>query len=229
MNMHFKLGLYEHQSASAIDGLINILSANDHLLSEGNPSNIEKIKITSYEPAFSIIGDPAKLTPTTRQSADHSMVYIIATLLRKAFDKHEFIQKEHTTEELWKYLMLLPHDYSQFAIFNETTRELMSKIEFQHGGPEYDAKYPEGIPTSVSITSKSGEVYESGLVEFPGGHARNETVSVTNILQHKFKRLGKLSLEKEELVQFVMKLESLEDMDNEQLLSLYECNIKLAD
>jgi 2-methylcitrate dehydratase len=67
MGMHFKLGLYEHQSASAIDGLINLISKNKNkILASGDPSNIEKIKITSYEPAFGIIGDPAKKNPTTR-------------------------------------------------------------------------------------------------------------------------------------------------------------------
>jgi 2-methylcitrate dehydratase len=54
-------------------------------LKDGNPDNIKNIKIVAYEPAFGIIGDPAKRNPTTRQSADHSMVYIIATILRKAF------------------------------------------------------------------------------------------------------------------------------------------------
>ena len=86
MGMHFKLGLYEHQSASAIDGVISLISRNlDKILDGGNSDNISKIKITSYEPAFSIIGDPAKRNPTTRQSADHSMVYIISSILRKAF------------------------------------------------------------------------------------------------------------------------------------------------
>ena len=92
MNMHFKLGLYEHQSASAIDGLINMISNNyKEILDNGNTDNIQKIKITSYEPAFGIIGDPAKRNPTTRQSADHSMVYIISSILRKAFEKHDNI------------------------------------------------------------------------------------------------------------------------------------------
>jgi len=45
---------------------------------------VKRIEITAYEPAYGIIGDPAKLNPTTRQSADHSMAYIISTLLRKA-------------------------------------------------------------------------------------------------------------------------------------------------
>jgi hypothetical protein len=66
------------------------------------------------------------------------MVYIIATILRKAIDKYHNIEKEHSIEDLWKYLMLLPSDYSYFAIFNEVTRKLMSRIEFIHGGPEFD-------------------------------------------------------------------------------------------
>jgi hypothetical protein len=32
----------------------------------------------------------------------------------------------------------------------------MSKIEFSHGGVEYDSKYPEGIPTSMQVFTKSG-------------------------------------------------------------------------
>jgi 2-methylcitrate dehydratase len=43
MNMHFKLGLYEHQSAGAIDGLIGILSAHPELIAEGDVENIKKI------------------------------------------------------------------------------------------------------------------------------------------------------------------------------------------
>jgi hypothetical protein len=39
-----------------------------------------------FQPAFGIIGDPAKRDPHTRQSADHSMVYIVSTLMRKAFE-----------------------------------------------------------------------------------------------------------------------------------------------
>ena len=45
-------------------------------MTDRNPDTIERIRITAYEPAFGIIGDPAKRNPKTRQSADHSMVYI---------------------------------------------------------------------------------------------------------------------------------------------------------
>jgi len=230
MQMHFKLGLYEHQSASAIDGLINMVATHtDAILDGGNSDNISKIKITSYEPAYGIIGDPAKRNPLTRQSADHSMVYILSSVLRKAFEKVDNISAEHSIDDLWKYLMLLPQDYSKDALFNEVTRKLMTKIEFEHGGAEYDSQYPKGIPTSISIETGKGESFDSGLVLFPGGHSANQTVSLQSILKHKFIRLGSLALEKDELVSFVSNLENIQDLSNEQLKDIYDCNIKYSD
>lgn len=104
----------------------------------------------------------------------------------------------------------------------------MSKIEFEHGGKEYDDLYPKGIPTSMTITTKDNQQLDSGLVLFPGGHAANETVSLTEILQHKFIRLGQLALDKDELYAFVMQLENIGELNNEQLQSIYECTIKFA-
>jgi len=92
--------------------------------------------------------------------------------------------------------MLTPLDYSKEALTNATTRALMEKIEFKHGGKEYDDKYPEGIPTSLELKTKDGKVLDSGLVMFPGGHARCESISAKEVLHHKFKVLGKLALGK---------------------------------
>ncbi|HUE69464.1 MAG TPA: MmgE/PrpD family protein [Pirellulaceae bacterium] len=204
MGMHFKLGLYEHQSAGAIAGLIDLLEKHPELLTD--ESTIDRIRITIYEPAYSIIGDPHKRNPTTRQSADHSMVYIIATLLRKA------IQLKQAG---WKELMLVPADYDDAALFDPLTRRLMERIEFVHGGAEYDAKYPDGIPTTVEIsrsrlpdgTSASPQVsassgparqagpsLSSGLVMYPAGHARNTSGNLDDLLAHKFRMLASLGV-----------------------------------
>jgi len=79
--------------------------------------------------------------------------------------------------------MLSPYDYGADALFNPVTRKLMEKVSFEHGGKEYDEKYPEGIPTSILIKTKNSEnVLDSGLVMFPGGHARNTTVSLYDAL-----------------------------------------------
>jgi 2-methylcitrate dehydratase len=196
-------------------------------LAGGNSDNIDKIRITAYEPAFGIIGDPAKRNPTTRQSADHSMVYIISTLLRKAFRKVDKIKEEaKDREDLWKALMLTPLDYGKLAINDEVTRSLMSKIEFVHGGPEYDSKYPEGIPTSVQVTLKDGTELDSGFVMFPGGHARCDSISYKEVLQHKFAVLGKLALNKQEMVRFMINLANIQEMSNEELVDIYDCTLR---
>jgi len=43
--------------------------------------------------------------------------------------------------------MLEPNDYSQKAITNKRTQAIMDKVAFEHGGPEFDKRYPLGIPT----------------------------------------------------------------------------------
>jgi len=42
------------------------LILENNFVEHGKSEDITKIKITAYEPAFGIIGDPAKKTPTTR-------------------------------------------------------------------------------------------------------------------------------------------------------------------
>jgi 2-methylcitrate dehydratase len=194
MGMHFKLGLYEHQSAGALQGLMNLLQKHPHLLEDQSGDCISKIIVRAYEPAFGIIGDPAKRDPRTRQSADHSMLYLVCTMLRKALE----IRAVRKNAPLgWKELMLLPHDFTARAIQDPLTRSLMSRMTFEHGGPDYDAKYPDGIPTSIVITDESGTAYDSGLIMYPGGHARNhlgpDKVDLQEILRHKFHQLGLLA------------------------------------
>jgi 2-methylcitrate dehydratase len=190
MGMHFKLGLYEHQSAGALQGLIDLLNKRPQLLDDQSGDAIAKIVVRAYEPAFGIIGDPHKRDPHTRQSADHSMLYIVCTKLRKALEMRAAGFKKSFG---FKELMLTPYDYDKHAIHNELTRALMNKMSFEWGGAEYDAKYPDGIPTSMVITDEEGEVFDSGLVMYPGGHARNTTADLKDILAHKWDLMGKLA------------------------------------
>jgi 2-methylcitrate dehydratase len=214
MSMHFKLGLYEHQSAGAIQALLDLLHKNPGLMEKSDGSRIKSIKIVAYEPAYGIIGDPAKRDPRTRQSADHSMVYIIATLLRKAL--------QHKTCD-WAKLMLSPYDYNNDAIFDTLTRKLMDKFSFEHGGKDYDDKYPEGIPTSMVITDDVGAKHDSGLVMFPTGHALNTTADLKALLRHKFNLLGSLAVS--EPGELVKRFENLERKSAEEIGSLHDFEI----
>ena len=224
MGMHFKLGLYEHQSAGALQGMIDLMRKHPEILEK--PETIKSIKIVAYEPAFGIIGDPAKRDPKTRQSADHSMVYIVGTLLRKAVEKAAEMKTGRIADgndAMWKTLFLAPHDYDPAAIANTVTRAYMEKMAFEHGGPEYDRNYPDGIPTSVVITTADGRSLDSGFVMYPSGHARNTTADLKGILANKFDRLGKLAMDDPKPL--VEKLDALEKLDAKQLASLYDFRI----
>jgi 2-methylcitrate dehydratase len=210
MGMHFKLGLYEHQSAAAIQAMITLLQKSPGLLDDPGGGKIAGIRIVAYEPAYGIIGDPAKRDPKTRQSADHSMVYIIATLLRKALEKKR---------AGWTQLMLEPADYSPEAIRNPRTRALMEKITFAHGGPDYDRRYPDGIPTSVVIEDSDGKTHDSGLVMYPAGHARNTEAPLEDILEHKFALLGALAFDDPAPV--IDRFERLADLTSDEVRSLH--------
>jgi 2-methylcitrate dehydratase len=187
MGMHFKLGLYEHQSAGAIQGLIDLMATEPTLLDDAD--ELLDMRILIYEPAFSIIGDPAKRDPRTRQSADHSMLYIVATLLRKAFDAK---RTGWDGQDGWRRLMLAPADYSEdeSALFHPLTRRIMQQIDFRHGGPDFDRRYPDGIPTTVELSHAKLGPLSSGLVMYPQGHARADSTNLAALLDHKCRLLA---------------------------------------
>merc|ERR1712066_1115915 len=111
--MHFKLGLYEHQSAGALEGAIRAVVENPKLASGGLDA-IKGINIVAYEPAFGIIGDPAKKDPKSRQSADHSMAFIVSRILVKAIKEGRV---PATMDAAWMELMLSPYDYGADALY----------------------------------------------------------------------------------------------------------------
>ena len=65
----------------------------------------------------------------------------------------------------------------------------MQQIDFRHGGPEFDRKYPDGIPTTVEIGHAELGPLTSGLVMYPQGHARANADSLGRLLDHKFRLL----------------------------------------
>ncbi|HEX3997573.1 MAG TPA: MmgE/PrpD family protein [Pirellulales bacterium] len=213
MGMHFKLGLYEHQSAGAIQGLIDLLAAYPALMAD--PDQLRAIEVTIYEPAFHIIADPAKRNPTTRQSADHSLFYIIATLLRKAIG-----QKRSG----WRELMLLPDDYGDEALRHPQTRRFIERMELRHGGSSFDEKYPDGIPTTLAIDHATLGHLSSGLVMYPEGHARAKTGQLDSLLDHKFQALAAPAVS--DVAALERRFTNLGDRSPEEIAALYDFEIR---
>merc|ERR1711862_100520 len=217
--MHFKLGLYEHQSAGALEGALSALVNNPELVAGGIDA-IEGINIVAYEPAFGIIGDPAKKDPKTRQSADHSMAFIVSRILVRAMKSGKV---PSSMDAAWMELMLSPYDYGKDALYDAQTRAMMQKITFTHGGPEFDARYPDGIPTQIDITTKGGETLSSGMVMYPSGHARNTSAALDTILQHKNRMLGDVVFKDRSTVDsFVQRLVDMKTASPAEVGKLYE-------
>merc|ERR1712094_72002 len=123
------------------------------------------------------------------------MVFIVSRMLQRAINHAKTSGVPSANDDAWKAWMLSPYDYGKEAVFDPDTRKWMAKIEFSHGGKEYDDKYPEGIPTSLKMEFDDGSVLDSGLVMFPSGHALNTTADLMSILAHKNQLLGGLALE----------------------------------
>jgi 2-methylcitrate dehydratase len=221
MGMHFKLGLYEHQSAGAIQGVIDLIATEPRLLDD--PGQLLDMRILIYEPAFGIIGDPAKRDPQTRQSADHSMLYIVATLLRKAYEAR---RGGWDGQNGWQQLMLSPADYAEdeTALFHPLTRRIMQQIDFRHGGPDYDRRYPDGIPTSVELSHAKLGPLASGLVMYPQGHARADSTHLAQLLAHKFRLLAGSAVENVDSL--IERFSNLAQKSPQQIADLYDFEIR---
>ncbi|MBS1709177.1 MAG: MmgE/PrpD family protein [Armatimonadetes bacterium] len=237
MGMHFKLGLYEHQSAGALQAVVDLVANRPDAFAEGA---IKGITIRAYEPAFGIIGDPAKRDPKTRQSADHSMVFIVSRLVRRAVEHRAHLgasafadwaqgASAGSHDAVWQELMLMPADYGKEALFEPATRDLMSLISFEHGGPDYDAKYPDGIPTSLVVELADGETWDSGLVMYPAGHARNTDADLHAILATKAEKLGAIAFaDPATRHEVVSRFEGLADLDAYALAGLYDFELNVT-
>lgn len=218
MSMHFKLGLYEHQSAGAIQALIQLVSRHGEMLA--SVDSISSIRVRIYQPAFGIIADPAKRHPETRQSADHSLYFIVASVLKKAVLKKAAMQKC----DRWEDLMLLPADYSDAAIHDPLIRRIMQRIELEHGGAAYDQLYPEGIPTSVQISHETLGELDSGLIMFPAGHAKNTSHPLEPLLDHKVSLLAGEAVE--DFAQWRRKMTGLLDKSVQDVAAMCDFQIR---
>ncbi|MFO0971925.1 MAG: MmgE/PrpD family protein [Phycisphaerae bacterium] len=156
----------EYHAQSAIDAALQL---RKEIRAAGQTADdIERIEIQSFEAAVSIIGsEPEKWRPTSRETADHSMGYMVCAALydgdvtKKTFDPKRFTEP--------KVLALLDRT---------TIRE----------SAELNAGYPKGIPNRLIITLRGGKRLEK-RVDFPRGHAGNPMTDAE--VEHKFATLAR--------------------------------------
>jgi 2-methylcitrate dehydratase len=113
---------------------------------------IAAIVVRTYWFAWSEIGsEPAKWEPTTRETADHSIPYLVsAALLDGKVD---------------------PSTFTHARIFDPQLRSLIRKVEVIYD-KELDKLQPHSNPCRLEITLNSGEK-KSSSVDYPKGHIKN--------------------------------------------------------
>ncbi len=125
------------------------------------PDEIASVHVEAYEATYrETASDPSRWEPTTRETADHSLPYVMVFALRhgevglEAFESDEF---------------LLPE-----------VRDLMSRFTAELS-EELDARWPAEICLNATLTDTSGNEHRIEIVN-PKGHSKNpmddEDVSV---------------------------------------------------
>ncbi|MGH2405447.1 MAG: MmgE/PrpD family protein [bacterium] len=129
---------------------------------------IERISVRTFKVAVEIIGDePEKWAPTTRETADHSMPYLVAAALLDG--------------------VITERQFTPDRIASADIRSLMARTQVVEQA-DLTAAYPAGIPTVLEITETGGRVH-SARMDFPPGHSRNPLTDEQ--VSEKFTRLAR--------------------------------------
>ena len=162
LSTHVKYFPAEHHAQSAIEAALELRGR----LGE-NLSSIKSITIECFSVATAIIGsEPEKWKPTTRETADHSMPYLVAAAL---------LDGNITLSQ-----------YERRRFLDRDIRALMKKTE-AIALPKYTRRYPVDMPTRLVIRLADGRV-ESAEVIRPKGYAGNPMSDAD--IRAKFDRLS---------------------------------------
>lgn len=137
----------EYHAQSAVDVALELHAAL------GDAEEITAVEIDTFQVSYEIIAaDPEKWRPRTRETADHSLPYIVTVaLLDGAVSRESF-----TAERI--------ADPRVHALLERTTLRADSELT---------ARYPgEGIPNRITVHTAAGNVLQ-GEQSFPRGHAGN--------------------------------------------------------
>jgi 2-methylcitrate dehydratase len=143
METHTKFYPAEHHAQSAIEAA---LSLRPHI----GRRPVKKIVIESFKAAVEIIGsEKEKWMPTTRETADHSMPYlVVAALLDGNVTLDQFRKKRYLDRDV------------------RTLLKNTSVVE----SPKYTKIYPKFLPNAVRVHLKDGSVHRREVL-LPKGYA----------------------------------------------------------
>ena len=132
-----------HTPISAVLDLVK----NNYL----RPDDVAKVQIRSLARAADILSDPSKYDPRTKETADHSLPYVIAAAL---------VERQVT-----------PVQFTMEKIMDPKIREQLNKVEVI-ADPEIEKVFPALQRVIVQIQTRDGRAFHRQL-DFPKGDPRN--------------------------------------------------------
>jgi 2-methylcitrate dehydratase len=115
------------------------------------PEQVEKVHIRSLARAADILSDPSKYDPRSKETADHSLPYVIAAAL---------VDRQVT-----------PAQFTPEKIMDPQIRAQLRKVEVV-GDPEIEKVFPALQRVIVTIRTTSGQEFTRQL-DYPKGDPRN--------------------------------------------------------
>ena len=114
--------------------------------------DIAEIRLETYEHAVHIMGaDPSRWAPATRETADHSLPYVVAIGLLDGD--------------------VTPASFSRERLRDPEVARLMAKVKVDENA-ELSAQYPESAPCRLTVRMLSGEVIVTDI-RYPKGHNKS--------------------------------------------------------
>jgi 2-methylcitrate dehydratase len=129
-----------------ISAVLDLVKKNDL-----HPDQVTKIQIRSLARAADILSDPSKYDPHTRETADHSLPYVIAAAL---------VDRQVT-----------PAQFETAKIMDPTIRAQLKKVEVV-ADPEIEKVFPALQRVIVTITTTDDRTFTEQL-DYPKGDPRN--------------------------------------------------------
>jgi 2-methylcitrate dehydratase len=115
------------------------------------PKQVQKVKIRSLARAADILADPSKYDPRTKETADHSLPYVIAAAVAER--------------------QVTPLQFTDEKIMDPTIRAQLDKVEVV-ADPEVEALFPELQRVIVTIVTTDGKELTK-QIDYPKGDPRN--------------------------------------------------------
>src|SRR6266702_4840136 len=188
----FKIGeTYLKYFPSEIHSQTAIWAALEARKEIGDLNDIASVEIASHEAGYTILGkDPEKWAPATKETADHSLPYIVAmALLEGKIDNSSYSPKKFMDPKNLSFL------------------KKVTVVEDK----DLTAMYPEAVANRVTVKLTSGKVI-SKQVNYHKGHPKNPMSD--HHVERKFRTLTKRQLSKNQAKRALDLLWTLEKVND---------------